>query len=187
MSANELKEGHSPEVDLTAGGYSFVSLFHPPSAGWGVVLKWKKHRVLADATWESYVETEVMQGAACSRSEFRMELLGIVNGLKRLSEPTIVNLHTRESYILDCGKQMLRPRARYPFVANVYKGTAKNADLWNEFQSLSKKHGVRLFPIPKGHSHQDSRRAISAASDASREADARARQLMQSASVLPSI
>ena len=118
MTIETEKPGHYeeiPDVDLSPGGWVIES--REPGAGWACVLRCKERRK------SSY-------GPARSRSEIRMELLGIVNRLKNLKQPCHVTIHTATEYLCDCINQLLRPRARYSFPGKVLSGKAKNADLW---------------------------------------------------------
>src|SRR5438552_2579849 len=60
-----------------------------------------------------------------SHSERRLELLGIIAGLKALKYPCQVEVKTATDYIFDCGGRLLRPKSRDLFVGEVHRGTAK--------------------------------------------------------------
>ena len=145
---NTIEVPPSKRVDLSAGGA--VRKYGRRGAGWGCVLRYKR-------------KVRVIDGSAVSKSEFRMELLGIVNGLKQLKYPCAVKLHTATEYLLHAAGQLLRPRTSYLFVGAVHDGTAKNADLWREFQELSKQHWITTCWVPARSRHEDICRARNAA------------------------
>jgi ribonuclease HI len=120
-------------VDLSPGGW--VTKYGRPRAGWGCVLGHQKTR-------------KTISGSASSKSEFRMELLGLVNGLKQIKYPCIVVVHTATEYLLQCIGELLRPRCKYTFPKEVHSGRAKNADLWREFEALSEIHCIQTSWVP---------------------------------------
>jgi ribonuclease HI len=89
-------------IDLSPGGA--VREYRPAGAGWGCVLRYEK-------------KSKLFSGAAKSKSEFRMELLGIVIGLKHLKCPCIVNLHIATERLIHCADQLLRPRKECMFLS----------------------------------------------------------------------
>lgn len=91
----------------------------------------------------------------------------LVNGLKRLKYPCLVNVHNATEGLLHCASQLLRPRTEYLFVTEVHRGTAKNADLWQEFQELSKIHWITMCWVEVRSHHMDSREARYSARDVS--------------------
>jgi ribonuclease HI len=116
-------------VDLTARGY--VGKYGCPSAGWACILRHEKH-------------AKCISGTELSKSEYRMELLAILNGLKRLKYPCRVRLHSGSEYICSSANQLIRRRRSSVFVSAVGAGTAKNADLWREFQALMATHWITI-------------------------------------------
>jgi len=147
MTIETEKPGHYeeiPDVNLSPGGWVIES--REPRAGWACVLRYKEHR-------------KSLYGPARSRSEIRMEILGIVNGLKNLKRPSHVTVQTATDYIYDCIYQLLRPRARYSFPGEVHSGKAKNADLWQEFEVLCKPHVIEPGWVPARCHYKDSEAA----------------------------
>jgi len=65
-------------------------------------------------------------------------------GLRALKCPCQVEVQTASDYIWDLGGRLLRPRSSDLFIGAVSRGTAKNGDLWREFDELSKTHGISI-------------------------------------------
>ena len=140
------------EVQLAAGGW--VRNSRRSGAGWACILR--------------YANTPKWLTGRCeSKSEIRMELMGIVAGLKQLKRPCLVAIATAASYLFESAGQLRRPRKCYGFVNDVRTGTAKNADLWKEFEQLCKTHAVHMCWVPARSRHIDSHAARHAARNAS--------------------
>lgn len=140
----------SKEVDLSPG--ECISKLR---SSWACVLRFRGR-------------DKIIQGTTSSKSQFRLMLLAAVSGLKELKEPCFVNLHTRNEYVLECGRKLTARKRSHPsnsFVARVHQQKAKNWDLWQEFEGLSKIHRIRLCPIPKWPRHDDSSCAARVASN----------------------
>jgi ribonuclease HI len=120
------------------------------NAGWGCILRYGSH-------------TRSISGSAASKSERRVELLAMLNGLKQLKYPCQVHLYTGTEYISDCARQLIRGRGSSLFLAGVRAGTAKNADLWQEFDALAKRHCVTVIWVGVRSRHADDSRARTAA------------------------
>lgn len=82
-----------------------------------------------------------------SHSERRLELMGIIAGLKALKYPCVVEVRTPTEYVVDCGDRLLRGKSTDLFVGAVYKGSAKNADLWQQVKELSKTHRIWITEV----------------------------------------
>jgi ribonuclease HI len=85
-----------------------------------------------------------LSGDVPSHSPHRMELMGIIAGLKALKYPCLVQLKTANEYISDCGERLLHPKSSDLFVGAVHRGTAKNADLWQQIKEMNKIHRIRI-------------------------------------------
>jgi len=136
-------------VELSPGGYSRERKGHS-KGGWAYVLRYRDHMICRN-------------GSEPSKSERRMELLAAVNGLKQLKEPCQVELHTGSEYISDGVRSVLRRKRSDPFMAAVHQGTAKNADLWKDFEALCEIHQVERRWVPCRSKHMDSDHARSSA------------------------
>lgn len=101
---------------------------------------WSCHLQYGRYTYKS------LSGDDPSHTERRMELVGIIAGLKALKYPCIVEVKTANDYIFDCGGRLLRPKSSDPFVSRVHRGSAKNADLWQQIKEMNKIHWIRFTP-----------------------------------------
>jgi ribonuclease HI len=120
-----------PTKEVMLAGGAWVKKYGRPSAGWACILKYRdKHKTLT--------------GSVASTSENRLELMGIVNGLKQLKFPCVVKIQTANSYLYDCARQLARPRSSYQFVKYVDLGMGKNVDLWRDFRELAKTNLIRM-------------------------------------------
>lgn len=121
--------------------------------GWSYVLRYGEHTIRP-------------HGCEWSKSEVRMELIGAVNGLRRLKYPCQVELFTGCEYLSD-GIRRLRRRSRSdPFVAGVHLGTGKNADFWRKMEQLLQVHQVEIRWVPFRTKSVDSRDARASARNA---------------------
>src|SRR5437879_11935303 len=104
------------EVDLSPGASTSKG-----GAGWAYVLRFRSR-------------SKIIKGRASSKSEYRMLLLAVVNGLKKLRYPCIVNLRSSSHYVLRCGRRLLEPTLAHshPWVARVRQQTGKHARLRRE-------------------------------------------------------
>lgn len=103
--------------------------------------------------WASIVivggTTQEITGGDPSTSNNRMELLGVINGLKSLRGPHIVRIYSDSKYITDAfNKFWLKSWKK-----NGWKrkdGPLKNEELWKELDALTQKH-ICTFIWVKGH------------------------------------
>lgn len=103
--------------------------------------------------WASIVivgeTTQEMSGGAASTTNNRMELLGVINGLKSLRGPHIVKIYSDSKYITDAFNQYWLKSWK----KNGWKrkdGPLKNEELWKELDALTQKH-ICTFIWVKGH------------------------------------
>ena len=114
----------------------------------GHVSKYGRH----EGSWSCHLQygrynCGYLSGDDPSHSKKRMQLLGIIAGLKALKYPCTVEVKTADDYILDCGWRLLRPKSTDLFVRGVHNGSAKNADLWRQIEELKK---IRHITITAG-------------------------------------
>ena len=106
---------------------------NPGPGGYGVVLTCGPHR------------REISCGYECTTNN-RMELLAVIVGLEAIKRPnTQVNIYSDSSYVVKAINE--------GWLANWQKKglhKQKNADLWERFLIISRKHQLRFFWI-KGH------------------------------------
>lgn len=148
-------ENNTPEkrVKLSPGGYARERRGQW-IGGWSYVVRYNDP-VVCDS------------GSVRSKSEYRMELMGAVNGLKSLTGQCEVELFTGCEYLSDGARRLLHQRRSDPFVSGVHAGTIKNGDLWKEFELLLQVHHVEIRWVPFRTKNLDSRDARAAAQRAS--------------------
>ena len=109
---------------------------NPGAGGWGAILMY------GDARLE-------MSGGAAYTTNNKMELTGVIEGLKRLKEPCIVHVYSDSAYVVNA------------FLQNWIAGwerrewkIVKNPELWHELIALTKMHKVTFHKV-KGHSDNE--------------------------------
>jgi ribonuclease HI len=145
---SDWEESTMKEVELAGGAW--VSKYGRPRSGWGCLL-------------ESQGRRKRFGEKLSTRSENRLELAGIVAGLRELKYPCRVRVTTANSYLYDCGKELLKRRSSTLFVAGVMDGTVKNSDLWKEFRALGKIHVIEMAWVSARSRHNP---CVSARSEA---------------------
>lgn len=90
-----------------------------------------------------------MSGGDADTTNNRMELLGVINGLKSLRGPHLVTIYSDSRYITDAfNKNWLKSWKRNGWARR--DGELKNVELWRELDSLTQKH-LCTFVWLKGH------------------------------------
>jgi len=107
------------------------SLGNPGPGGWGTILEYKGN-------------TKEFSGSNPDTTNNRMELTGVIEGLKRLKEPCSVEVVTDSSYVANAINGWLAG-----WVAKDFK-KVKNVDLWKEYLEASKIHNVKATWV-RGH------------------------------------
>ena len=109
---------------------------NPGAGGWGAILMY------GDARLE-------MSGGAAYTTNNKMELTGVIEGLKRLKEPCVVRVYSDSAYVVNA------------FLQNWIAGwerrewkNVKNPELWHELIALTKMHKVTFHKV-KGHSDNE--------------------------------
>lgn len=100
----------------------------------------------------------------------RMELLGVITGLKKLTEPCMVNIYTDSQYVAKAIKQGWLENWKKNGWKTAQKKPVKNQDLWIELDTALSKHNV-TFHWVKGHAgHIENERCdVLARTEASKE------------------
>lgn len=126
---------------------------NPGPGGYGVVLKCGPHY------------KEISAGYECTTNN-RMELLAVIVGLEAIKrEWAQVNVYSDSSYVVNAITQGWLDKW---LVKGLHK--QKNADLWERFYKIFKKHNVRFFWI-KGHAgHPENERCDKLAVEAATSA-----------------
>jgi len=107
------------------------SLGNPGPGGYGGILEYKG-------------KNKEYSGAAQRTTNNRMELMGVIVGLKMLKEPCIVEVITDSSYVVGAINEWLVNWVKKDFKK------VKNVDLWKEYLESAKYHEVKATWV-KGH------------------------------------
>ncbi len=107
------------------------SLGNPGPGGWGTILRYGKH------------EKELSGGEGITTNN-RMELRGVIEGLKALKEPCDVTVYSDSSYVVKAINEWLPA-----WIARDFK-KVKNPELWREYLQVAKPHRVKAVWV-KGH------------------------------------
>lgn len=107
------------------------ALGNPGPGGYGVILRFEDK------------EREI-SGAQAHTTNNRMELLGVIEGLRALKEPCVVDVISDSSYVVKGINEWLIGWIKRDFKK------VKNPDLWNEYIMVSKIHRVNAIWV-RGH------------------------------------
>ncbi|MBQ3497173.1 MAG: ribonuclease HI [Oscillospiraceae bacterium] len=110
---------------------------NPGPGGWGAILAYGD------------VEREISGGAAETTNN-RMELTAVIESLRRLKEPCVVELYSDSKYVIDAiDKGWVYGWKKRGWIKSDKK-PALNVDLWEELLALLAAHTVHLHWV-KGH------------------------------------
>lgn len=114
---------------------------NPGPGGWGAVLRYGAHEM-------------EFSGGAAETTNNRMELTGVIEALRQLKEPCIVELWSDSKYVIDA----LSKGWVYGWKKNGWrkgdKKPALNVDLWEQLLPLIARHDVRYHWV-KGHAENE--------------------------------
>ncbi len=119
------------------------SLGNPGVGGWGTILEYNGY------------EKELFGGKEETTNN-QMELIGVIEGLKAIKEPCIVNVISDSTYVVKAINEWLES-----WVKNNWKNTSKkpvkNIELWQEYLKVSKPHKVNAIWVKghAGHEHNE--------------------------------
>lgn len=111
-------------------------LGNPGYGGWAYILDYNGKR-------------KMEFGASENTTNNQMELLAVINGIKALKEPCIINLYTDSSYVANSINEWLINWQKKNF-KNV-----KNLELWLEYLKISKIHKVNAFWVKSHNGHKE--------------------------------
>ena len=114
---------------------------NPGPGGWGAILR--------------YRDTEKeLSGGAAETTNNRMELTAVIEALRLLREPCIVELYSDSKYVIDAlSKGWARGWKARGWVKSDKK-PALNPDLWEQLLALTDIHEVRCHLV-KGHAENE--------------------------------
>ena len=107
------------------------SLGNPGAGGWCGILCFKDKQ-------------KILSGGEPNTTNNRMELLAVIESLKALKEPCVVNLYRDSKYVCDGINSWLKN-----WVAKDFKNV-KNVDLWQSYLQVSSPHSITAHWV-KGH------------------------------------
>ena len=107
-------------------------LGNPGFGGWCAILCYQDSR-------------KIISGGEANTTNNRMELSAVLEGLKALKEPCVVDIVSDSNYVCDGINKWLKNWLKKDFKE------VKNPDLWREYVKLSAKHDIKAHWV-KGHS-----------------------------------
>ena len=110
---------------------------NPGPGGWGAILEFNG------------VEKELCGGAENTTNN-RMELTAVIEGLKALKEPCIVELYSDSKYVIDALEKGWAVSWRAKGWKKADKKPALNPDLWEVLLNLTMQHELHYHWV-KGH------------------------------------
>ncbi len=131
------------EITLYSDG---SSLGNPGPGGYGGILEYKNH-------------IKEFSGAEEYTTNNRMELRGVIEGLKLLKEPCIVEVVSDSSYVVKAINEWLNGWIRKKFAK------VKNVDLWKEYIKYSSQHSVKATWVRGHNNHPQNERCDQLARD----------------------
>ncbi|NLM10443.1 MAG: ribonuclease HI [Clostridiaceae bacterium] len=115
---------------------------NPGKGGWGVILIYKGRE-------------KELSGFEEQTTNNRMELKAVIEGLKALKEPCSVKLYSDSAYVVNAFQNgWIDDWKKNGWSRGRKKEELKNADLWQELDSLVQKHRVQWIKV-KGHSDNE--------------------------------
>ena len=97
---------------------------------------------------------KVVSGGDNDTTNNRMELLAVIEGLKALKEPCVVDLYSDSQYVINAiNEKWLDGWIQSGWRAESKK-SVKNVDLWQALIPLIEKHKVNFIKV-KGHSDNE--------------------------------
>lgn len=95
-----------------------------------------------------------LSGGEAQTTNNRMELAGVINGLRALKRPCKVTIYSDSAYVVNAFNQNWLSK----WMTNGWKNSAKaevaNADLWKELAVLTATHQVTFSKV-KGHADDE--------------------------------
>ena len=110
---------------------------NPGPGGWGAILQYKQHKL-------------ELSGGAVSTTNNQMELTGVIEGLKALTEPCKVELYTDSQYIVNAINKGWLNNWQKNGWKKADKSPVLNVDLWQRLDACLSKHEVHVHWV-KGH------------------------------------
>ena len=97
---------------------------------------------------------KVLSGGEKTTTNNRMELTGVIEGLKALKEPCAVDLYSDSKYVIDALEKGWAVRWKKNGWMRNKKDPALNPELWEELLQLTERHALTCHWV-KGHAEND--------------------------------
>ena len=110
---------------------------NPGPGGWGAILEFNGHE-------------KELSGGENNTTNNRMELTAVIQGLKALKEPCIVELYSDSKYVIDALEKGWAIGWKSRGWVKSDKKPALNPDLWEQLLSLTEVHTLHYHGV-KGH------------------------------------
>jgi len=125
---------------------------NPGPGGWGVVLRYQGRE-------------KELSGAEASTTNNRMELMAAIKALQALKRQCRVDLYTDSQYVRRGMTEWISSWKQKQW-RNAQNKPVKNADLWQQLDTLAQKHDINWHWV-KGHAgHPENERADALATKA---------------------
>jgi ribonuclease HI len=125
---------------------------NPGPGGWGVILRAGAHE-------------KELSGGEIATTNNRMELMAVIEGLRKLTRGVSVTIHTDSRYVLDGASKWL-PGWKKKGWKTADKKPVKNEDLWRTLDFEMSRHQIQWRWV-RGHSgHSENERADQLAREA---------------------
>jgi ribonuclease HI len=120
---------------------------NPGPGGWGLIMR---HPATGKEAERS--------GAEKTTTNNRMELMAVIEGLKMLSRPSIVELYSDSQYVLKGLKEWIHSWKRRGW-KTADKKPVKNVELWKQLDELAQQHELHTHWIRGHDGHPENERA----------------------------
>ena len=114
---------------------------NPGPGGWGAVLRYGAHE-------------KELSGGAAETTNNRMELMAVIEALRRLKEPCVVELYSDSKYVIDALSLGWVYGWKKKGWIKSDKKPALNVDLWETLLTLIAPHEMRYHWV-KGHAENE--------------------------------
>jgi len=114
---------------------------NPGPGGWGSILMYNGHK-------------KELSGGEANTTNNRMELTGVIEALKALKEPCIVELYSDSKYVIDALSKGWAVSWRSKGWKKADKKPALNVDLWTVLLDLAEAHELNCHWV-KGHAENE--------------------------------
>ncbi len=125
------------------------SLGNPGPGGYGIILKFNGHE-------------KEFYGGETNTTNNRMELRGVIEGLKLIKEPCDITVISDSSYVVNGMNSWIKGWIKKDFKK------VKNVDLWREYIEFSKPHTIKGVWVRGHNGHEENERCDKLAYDEAR-------------------